>query len=72
MAEGTRRVTYKCRKCGAEDHPLFFSHEAIPPVANCWKCGAGRNEPRIDVCLNHGIGMFPIDKTAATSNVGAN
>jgi hypothetical protein len=64
----TYDVTYKCTKCGAEDHARLFQHEAPPPVLNCWKCGAGRKQPDIGICLAQGFGMFPqlakVDKGA--------
>lgn len=62
--EGTRTVEYRCTKCGAVDHALLFSHEATPPVANCWKCGAGRKTPDIAEAITKRIGMFPVESAA--------
>jgi uncharacterized Zn finger protein len=67
--EGVRRVEYKCSKCGAVDHVLLFSHEATPPVANCWKCGAGRKTPDISEAIQKRIGMFPVEGTALAGAV---
>ena len=64
--QGTRTVTYRCtnENCGAEDHPVFFAHERILPMLNCWKCHAGFQRP-IQECIEYRIGMFPVEEERA-------
>ena len=53
-----RYIKYTCTSCHAEDTVALFSHEAVPPAINCWKCHAGRQKSTEEQ-IHHNIGMFP-------------
>lgn len=54
-----RYVRYVCSNpsCGAEDQGKFYPEESIPPVINCWRCGAGRGMG-VDDMIASRRGMF--------------
>lgn len=52
-------TTYKCAKCGAEDHDRSEVTARPPAFLNCWKCKAGLGKDPEFMMANR-VGMFPV------------